>query len=243
MDTAYSAEGDKPLENLHNASRFTDWMYAQVKPHLKGDILEIGSGIGTYSEKIIRNFPEGRITLSEIDPSYRRILASKFEGGDKRIRVTALDLQSAAHFQDDNIAGKFDSCFALNVLEHVKDDTMALKNICNVLVPGGVFVVLVPAHPLLFNNLDVAFGHYRRYTKKYFRNIVANTDFKLEKMFMFNALAIPGWFVNGTILRKKTLDEGSLKIFNYLVPLLNFTEKIILRQKIGISLIAVLKKI
>ena len=54
MDTAYSAEGDKTLENLHNASRFTDWMYAQVKPHLKGDILEIGSGIGTYSEKIIR---------------------------------------------------------------------------------------------------------------------------------------------------------------------------------------------
>ncbi|HEY4479404.1 MAG TPA: class I SAM-dependent methyltransferase [Candidatus Paceibacterota bacterium] len=239
MSDNYSNEGDATLLSLDQAHNFTDWMYAQIKPYLRGDILEIGSGIGTYSKKTIRDFSQSRICLSELDPVYCKKLSEQ-NFGNSRIEIRSLNLEQETDFLP--ISQKFDCAFALNVIEHVNEHELALKNVYRALRPGGVFIVLVPAHPLLFNNLDRAFGHYRRYTRRGFKELVARTAFKIEHLFMFNALSMLGWFVNGTLFRKSVLHDKTLASFNKLVPIIRPIETFILQKKIGISLIAVLKK-
>ena len=54
--------GHENLELMSASHRFNDWMYKEILPSLRGDILEIGSGIGTFSEKLIKDFPHSSLT-------------------------------------------------------------------------------------------------------------------------------------------------------------------------------------
>jgi 16S rRNA A1518/A1519 N6-dimethyltransferase RsmA/KsgA/DIM1 with predicted DNA glycosylase/AP lyase activity len=68
--------GTETLEVISAANRFNRWMYETIKPHCKGNILEIGSGIGN----ITRYFAEegAEITLSDFDDSYFPRLEEQF---------------------------------------------------------------------------------------------------------------------------------------------------------------------
>ena len=238
MTKAYSSVGDRNLHSVGSSERFTEWMYAQIKPHLHGSILEIGSGTGTYSEKLVHGFPNTRIVLTDFDPSYVNALQVKYKS--PTVKAQLLDFGSAESFAA--LGESFDSAFALNVLEHVEDDVQALANVYENLKPGGTFVVLVPAHPFLYNCMDEAVGHYRRYTKQVLIDKARRAGFEVKKIFYFNFLSIPGWYVNGTLLRKSTIGGGLMRIYDVLIPGMRFAEKYVFRQTLGISLIAVLKK-
>ena len=239
MENAYSDVGDKNLQVTEKANRFVNWMYREVKPFLSGSILEIGSGLGVYSEKLAADFPAQALILSDIDDRYLAALRERFAGRPS-VQVRKMDLANEADMN--GLESSVDTVIALNVLEHIKDDLGALRNVYKVLRPGGQFVILVPAHPWLFNCIDRAINHERRYTKKSLTALVAQTPFRMDKLFYFNALAMVGWFVNGHLFKKSVIHEGSMSLFNALVPILAWVEKHLLRQKIGISLIAVVKK-
>lgn len=238
-DTVYSSTGDINLRTMDSASRFTDWMYNEISPFLGGDILELGSGIGTYSEKIVRDYRQSRIVLSDIDDGYVRALGERFlQYGN--VSASVIDANRREDFANLDMA--FDSVFALNLLEHIEDDVAALNNIYGVLKPGGQLVILVPAHKFLFNCIDKAIGHYRRYSRQDITAKVKQTRFTLKKLFYFNFAAIPGWYVNGNIFRQARVNEGAVGVFDKIVPVLRLIERYILFRRIGISLIAVLVK-
>ena len=48
-------EGLETLNVIEKANKFNKWMYDTIKPHCKGKILEIGSGIGNISEYFIKD--------------------------------------------------------------------------------------------------------------------------------------------------------------------------------------------
>jgi len=50
--------GQENLENISISQNFTNWMYQEIFPRLKGNILEIESCLGTYSKRTIKDFPE-----------------------------------------------------------------------------------------------------------------------------------------------------------------------------------------
>jgi SAM-dependent methyltransferase len=52
----------------------------------------------------------------------------------------------------------------LNVLEHIEDDLLALKNAYYLLKPGGSLIIEVPAGPCLYDSYDKQLYHFRRYT-------------------------------------------------------------------------------
>jgi hypothetical protein len=54
----------------------------------------------------------------------------------------------------------------MNVLEHVKHDTLALCRMKELLNRDGTLILLVPAHRFLYNSIDIGVGHYRRYTRQ-----------------------------------------------------------------------------
>lgn len=110
------------------------------------------------------------------------------------------------------------------------------------LTPGGTFTILVPAHQFLYNCIDKSVGHYRRYNKKLMQAKVAQTKFKIKKLFYFNAISIPGWYLSGNIFKKDLLSENKMQLLDRLVPFLKFIETHLLRKTIGMSLVAVLEK-
>ena len=118
--------GHEILETVSNSENFNNWMYEEIFPGLKGDILEIGSGQGAYSKRIIKDFPESSITLTEIAPSYLKNLEKEFSS--KNVNISKLDLNCKTDFENIGYE-KFDSIFGLNVLEHVKDDEFALNQL------------------------------------------------------------------------------------------------------------------
>jgi len=70
---------------------------------------------------------------------------------------------------------------ALDVLEHLKEDEEALKEIHRALKPGGLLIATVPAYGFLWSEHDEALHHYRRYTALEMRMKLSASGFELER--------------------------------------------------------------
>jgi SAM-dependent methyltransferase len=75
----------------------------------------------------------------------------------------------------------FDVVCAMDIIEHVDKDKMALAEICRVLKPGGRLLATVPAYMSLWGEHDVALHHHRRYTAHGFRDVVRRAGLHVER--------------------------------------------------------------
>ena len=233
--------GTDTLEVIAAAGKFNYWMYRTIAKHCSGDILEIGSGIGNISGFFIND--NASIALSDFDSGYFPGLKEKF--GDRP------NLKGIYHidFADKNIEkthpeliGKFDSIFALNVVEHIRDHDQTIKNAHKMLRENGKLIILVPAFQGLFNQFDVQLEHQRRYNKKRLKELIGSNGFEVVHSQYFNFIGILGWFVSGKILRKKMIPEGQMKLYDTLVPLWKVVD-FFTNSFAGLSVIQVGKKI
>lgn len=238
-NTGYiSEEGsmDYELKITKEGVAFNNWFYSKMKPFLQGDILETGSGIGTFSEKLIRDF-KGQIYLTEIDQNFIKKLKNQFK--QKRVNIIKLDLNNKKDFSEIKI--KFDSILSSNVLEHIKDDVLALKLLRGILKPGGRLVIYVPCHMFLFCDLDRAEGHYRRYSKKEIEEKAKLAGFKIKKAFWFNIFGIPTRYLAGNLMRAEKTPANSFRLYNQMTPIFKFIEEEILFNCAGVGRIVVLE--
>ena len=156
-------EGLETLQVIAEAVKFNEWMYSAISKYCSGNILEIGSGIGNISEIFLNNNQE--LTVSDIRANYRSFLASKFPKLASSGKVIDLDLVHPDFVnQYSSIINLFDTVFALNVVEHIENDKLAIENCIHLLKPGGKLIILVPAFQSLYNQLDKELYHFRRYT-------------------------------------------------------------------------------
>jgi SAM-dependent methyltransferase len=237
----YSAHTNLELDA--QSHHFTRWLYNEVSAGLKGDVLEIGSGIGTYSEKIIHDkSPASHVMLTDIAPSYTEALTKKFSSNNNNnnVSVSKLDLNRKEDYEKIGY-GKFDSILGLNVLEHVENDEFALQQLYRMLKDEGTMVLLVPCHKFLYNVLDKKAGHFRRYTKKELEYKVSKTQFIIQRMFYFNMLGIVGWYLNGGLAKNPQINGTAYKIFNSLVPVSQHIERLV-GKRLGLSIICYLRK-
>ena len=228
-------EGQATLEAIANADRFNQWMYQVTSKRLTGRILELGSGIGNISENYLQ--AGRRITLSDIRDNYCDYLTQKYGPHPKCDAVRNIDLvhPNFDHEYED-LLGTFDGAFALNVVEHIQDDTQAIANAKKLLKTGGRLVILVPAYQSLYNNFDRALEHYRRYTEGSLINIFKKNNMQIAHNQYFNLAAIAGWWVSGNLLKKEVIPGGQMKLYNALVPIFKIMDKVVL-NKVGISVI------
>ena len=225
-------EGLETLSVIEKANKFNKWMYETIKPYSKGRILEIGCGIGNISEFFINdNFD---IVLSDLRDNYIEIVKNKFT--NEVIKIDLVDVDFDTKHKD--LIGTFDTVFALNVVEHIKDDHKAIENCKKLLKNQGHLIILVPAYQTLFNNFDVELEHYRRYTQKSLKQLIKANQLNIIKTFSFNVIGILGWFVSGSLLKKKTIPEGQMGLFNTLVPVFKLAD-ILTLKKIGLSVICI----
>ena len=76
----------------------------------------------------------------------------------------------------------FDLVTSLDLLEHLPEPELALREVLRVLRPGGHLVITVPAHKLLWSQHDEALGHLRRYDRKSLRRDLEVAGFRVERM-------------------------------------------------------------
>lgn len=235
MDTA----GLHTLQVIAKAGSFNRWMYDEIKPFLKGDVLEIGSGIGNISKQVIRD--GFQVTLSDYNPEYCAILKKNFTGNTNLENVLRIDLlHPGFEMHYESLHDKFDSIFLLNVIEHLANDALALRNCCYMLKPSGHLLVLAPAYPWLYCRLDKELGHFKRYRLTELKKLFHHENLALLHGCYFNFTGIAGWLLFGKIFRKKLLGS-EMKAFNSIVPFARLMDKIVLK-KAGLSVIVVGRK-
>jgi len=223
------------LEVIAKADRFNKWMYDQFRHQLKGDILEIGSGIGNISQLVIADGHS--ITLSDYNEEYCGSLKKKFSRYNNVKEVISIDLLDPGFENKYSIyKGKFDSVFLLNVIEHIGDDELAVKNCNYLLKPGGHLILLAPAYLWLYCTFDKQLGHYRRYSLKQLKELLNKESFSILSGSYFNFTGIAGWLLFGKILNKKMLGSGEMSAFNKIVPLAKIVDKL-LAKTMGLSII------
>jgi len=236
----YSIEGkDNQLIFSERANRFYGWIYEEIKPFIKGDVLEIGSGLGSFSKILINGNRNNRTILSDIDEKFVKLLSCKYRNLEN-VSVKNLNLENINYPSDVNFS--VDTCILINVLEHIKDDIKVIQSIYNILNTNGNLILLIPAHKYLYNIIDKSVGHFRRYNKKDIKRVLESSKFKLIKLNYFNFIAIFGWILNGSILKRSVINEKLLSLYDKLIPFMRFFEKYILFKKMGMSMIIVLKK-
>ena len=233
--TSKDPVGLHTLEVIAKADRFNRWMYDQFKHQLKGEILEIGSGIGNISKLVIE---EGHfITLSDYNEEYCDSLKKKF-AQDKNVReIISIDLLHP-DFKNkyEGYKKKFSSIFLLNVIEHIEDDLTAIKN-CNYLLhDDGHLILLAPAYSWLYSSFDRQLGHFRRYSLGSLKELLKKENFSILSGSYFNFTGIAGWFLFGKILKQKRLSSGEMSAFNKIVPIAKFIDKLVGRRT-GLSII------
>lgn len=85
----------------------------------------------------------------------------------------------------------FDLVLALDVLEHLDDDTAGLREISRLLKPGGLLLLTVPALPSLWGGHDIVNHHRRRYTKQTLLQVFTNVLLPRPHVTYFNTLLFP----------------------------------------------------
>jgi SAM-dependent methyltransferase len=227
------ATGDElwDLHNLAAARRLCDFQYEQVPDEIGTRVLEVGAGIGTFTARLL---DAGAQEILVIEPETACVaeLERRF-AGDPRVEVAAEFLPDAPSLAGRE--GTFDFALSQNVFEHVEDDRVAVAAVANALRPGGRLMILVPAHPRLYGPLDRAYGHYRRYTRDRLRSVVEDAGLEVERLYSFNALGIPGWWVKNRT-GAGGIGSSPLKVYDALLAAWAPVERR-LTLPVGLSLI------
>jgi SAM-dependent methyltransferase len=220
------------LDSLAEAVNYYRFIQQHFAPHLGERVVEVGAGIGTFAQYLLRGTTTKQLTLIEPAENNLPHLRRRF-AGDARVTTTAGYLEAQAE------SLRADSLVAVNVLEHVEDDVAFLRAARRVLAPSGRLLLYVPAVPLIFGPLDRAFEHYRRYTKQLLNVRLRVAGFTPRSIRYVNLPGVFGWFLASTVLRKTTIAPRDVRLYDrYVLPWVSWLDQRI-EPPFGQSLIAV----
>lgn len=217
---------------MQKAKSYNFRIFKLASKYLRGDILEIGSGIGTFTKDLVSL---GNVWSIEPDPL--NLKKTKILIG-KKAKVGYGDIEKGKYFFKDK---KFDSAICLNVLEHIENDSEAIKNIHKLLKKNGKVFLLTPAFMGAYGEIDKSLGHYRRYRINNLCNLFEENNFEIVQHYYFNFLGLVGWFVSGRILRRKYVDSKFVGLFNVVSRITLPIERFI-KLPFGLSCIVVAQK-
>jgi SAM-dependent methyltransferase len=183
------AAGEGALENHlggDEARNYRKYEYDMVAPHVGRSMLEIGSGLGHFSEQFTGRLDY--LVVSDNDAYCVDQLRKRYEGNDD---VEVLELALPAEVK---IRRRVDTVVMMNVLEHIQDDVRALEDLAAVVEPGGRIVIWVPGYMQLYGDFDRKVGHVTRYTPATLANSVTAAGLEIESVKPINFLGGIAWW-------------------------------------------------
>lgn len=135
----------------------------------RGRVLEIGCGAGSLLADLqLLGFECEAVETS----AHARALAGRMLA-DLSVRLHA-DISPA-------LRDRFDYLLAFEVLEHIEDDTAALREWISFLKPGGRVLLSMPAHAHRWTASDTWAGHYRRYDRRDFQALADRCGLRVAR--------------------------------------------------------------
>jgi 2-polyprenyl-3-methyl-5-hydroxy-6-metoxy-1,4-benzoquinol methylase len=233
-EASVAITGSRSLEiqiRLADAENYNRWIYLQISEFLGNRILDVGCAIGNITQ-----FYVDRECVVGLDvlPEEIEVARERFAG--KNFEAHYMDVSSDAilQFRDRGL----DSAVCLNVLEHVEDDVQALRNMREVLVPGGAICLLTPVNKWLYGPMDKVDHHFRRYTKAELNAKIEEAGLNIERQRYFNMLGIAAWFFTNRIMRRSMAGPAQYSLYDRLVPVLRTIERLV-PPPAGLSLVTI----
>jgi 2-polyprenyl-3-methyl-5-hydroxy-6-metoxy-1,4-benzoquinol methylase len=201
------------LELFKKARNWKAYWRAQIAEFVRGEVLEVGAGIGANT-LALANLTYEKWTCLEPDA----VLAARIElppGGRHQTAVGTID-DLSADTKFETIL--YDTILYIDVLEHIEDDHAEMARAAARLKPGGALIVMVPAHPFLFTPFDAAIGHFRRYTRASLQQ-AAHATLNLERLVYLDAAGMLASAANRVLLRSAMPTERQILTWDrMLVP-------------------------
>jgi glycosyltransferase involved in cell wall biosynthesis len=224
--------GSRVLARLAHTPRLNRWMSDAIRPYVGARVLEIGAGIGNMTATLL---PRDLYWATDVNPHYLPSL--KGQAINKPYLHTAYcDVTRFSGMPRPK--GGFDTAVCLNVIEHLEDDALAVRNLAAALARGGRAVVLVPRGQWAFGSLDEVLGHRRRYDEARLRRLAGAAGLEVEAVFPFNRIGLPAWLLNGKLLRRRHFGLFQVKLLNLLVPLFRLLDPFLPWPSLSLVLVA-----
>jgi SAM-dependent methyltransferase len=177
---------------------YANTKYQILLRHLKGEhalsILNAGCGSGELSLQLAA---AGHRVLG-IDPGPDYIDLARLNAEKTGIDNCSFHVSSIEEFTSEE---KFDCVVATDVLEHIADDNAAFEKLVQLVNPGGILLITVPAGPWLYGFHDESLGHYRRYSRRQLARLVSPLC-RIDALRYFGFSLIPVCYLYSKLLRK-----------------------------------------
>ena len=147
-------------------------------------VLEIGCSSGFLVRQISERLKDSVVIGSDIVHKPLDQLASSCPD----LPLFRFDLVKCP-FPDSSI----DAVIMLNVLEHIENDRLAMRQVYRILKPGGIVVIEAPAGPHLYDFYDKSLMHFRRYTLMGLTALVEGLSFRVLKKSHLGFFLYPGF--------------------------------------------------
>jgi 2-polyprenyl-3-methyl-5-hydroxy-6-metoxy-1,4-benzoquinol methylase len=122
---------------------FLPQIFAKIITQVQGNILDIGTGDGHKLETILRAVPKQKINkIIALEPSPLAKEASE------RLRNYLVQIQDSAIEDLKGYSDYFHCILMFEVLEHLPDQRIILKQILKLLHPDGVLILSTPNRPI-----------------------------------------------------------------------------------------------
>lgn len=159
-----------------------------LRPTASWRVLEVGAGTGA-NLSVLAGLGARQVVACDMSTEALEYLRN-------RATLTRADATSLP-FTSNSI----DLLLAADVIEHLDDDTSALREFVRVLRPGGHVILTVPAFPSLWGPQDIVAQHRRRYRMQPLLALVRETQLSVTTCFHFNyVLFVPIWTARKILL-------------------------------------------
>jgi SAM-dependent methyltransferase len=231
LPNALAETADFEFAALNEARNYRRALIRDFEPYLRGNVLEVGAGIGQITSEL-QLMPKIHKLLSiEPNADFCAQLRARFPQHDL-YQGTVSGLHSETYWN---------AILSINVLEHIEMDGDELSAYHRLLQQTqGTLCLFVPARPEIFAPIDKDFGHFRRYTRPALRSKLEEAGFQPARLRYYNFAGYFGWWVTNCLLKKRSFDVAAVRLFDRAIfPLVHGFESRICPPPIGQSLFAV----
>lgn len=200
--------------------------YIDNKVTLK--VLEVGCGTGGVLE-MLSDFKNIELFGAEASLDYLKFIKERMP----KVRAVQLDATKMP------FKAEFDAICAFDVLEHITDDKLAIRNIYDSLKRGGLIFITVPQHQWLWSIDDQKAFHKRRYSRREIIEKITDASFDIIfcSSFVFILLpvmAISRFFKKGNNINDNNSEFNLPSLINKILYLFMMMD--LLLMKIGFTL-------
>jgi SAM-dependent methyltransferase len=173
-------------------------MVRKFPPKGNGPIFDVGGGNGFVAKGLL-------------DAGWEVVLVEPGSSGARNAKNRGLQhvicgTTHSAGFKN----GSLPAIGVFDVIEHIEDDLVFLRHLWDLLEPGGMLYLSVPAYNFLWSHEDVDARHFRRYSLASLKMKLLEAEFKsVFGTYIFRFLPLPVFLLRTLPYRLGLVREGS----------------------------------